>query len=659
MPILVILLNLSFTACDDDSPSSDVTMIGGVSAGTEMVATSGLLRLDQPLQSQVLNTKEVVVQGSHPSVSEVIVNDQAIPVMNQRFMTTITLEEGPQLINVKAGEDQLSVNIFVDVTPPILQITEPAYGSHVDSAQNQIVTVIGSATDGDGSGIETVLVNGQEVLVEANGRFQYNYMPEFGLNRPVAIAKDYAGHESSSTRGFLFGRFKQWGTLLSRSVRGEFTDEALDVLAVTIENAIKSGIINDLVLDNIDLSQDFTIEEVLFQDVDVQLEPSNGFINLTITLYDLRIFFELDSPSTRGDLYISPATLTARLNLIPKPDGTLDANVLDPMVDLQNFRVYVDNGFLDAAVSFFEGYISNIAEELILSALDEALIDRLISPNLFSPVVEVLGVPIRINANFQDLRITPESIQFELGIQLTDLPAINQAVGYLYLPSEGAPPRLVNMASGDMHINALYSIFSHLWYGGLLNFALSELIDPPSTLSAALLNGFTDGKLVEYMAPTEIVGVRLRPMLPPIARYDLTKPNAIAIDFVDLHLDLTLPTGENWFTIGLDVTAWIIPRIIDNRLVMEVDLAVDGVKVDEPLFPVRSADLIPLVVNLIQNLPNQLGTEGISTLFDLNEIDFYGLELNSGTLQWATSPAPYLQLGIDLNAMIRSVQRPE
>ena len=104
---------------------------------------------------------------------------------------------------------------------------------------------------------------------------------------------------------------------------------------------------------------------------------------------------------------------------------------------------------------------------------------------------------------------------------------------------------------------------------------------------------------------------------------------------------------------GLDITAAITPRLINNRLGLDVSLPVRGVKVDEPFFPVQSKELITVVANFVQNLPQQLGEEGLRNLFDLNELDFYGLRLSSGIIQSVNVPAPYLQGGINLEAMIQ------
>ena len=100
-------------------------------------------------------------------------------------------------------------------------------------------------------------------------------------------------------------------------------------------------------------------------------------------------------------------------------------------------------------------------------------------------------------------------------------------------------------------------------------------------------------------------------------------------------------------------SAAVIPQLTNNRLGLDVDLVVNGTKVDEPLFPVLSEELITLIVNIVLGLPDQLGDEGLRNIFNLNEVDFYGLKLSSGTLQGVEIPAPYLQIGIDLSAMIQ------
>ena len=648
--LIIISMWLTFGCDDDQQPTGEMITAGTNVAGTNTVVDQGQLRIDRPQANQILATGEVVVEGTHSTASEITINGMVVPVVGQRFLTSVSLPEGPQQIVASAGEDQVTINILVDATSPYVQIIEPTFGAHIDSALTSVVTVVGQATD-EHSGIERVEVNGQEVLVESNGRFQFSYTPEMGLRRPFVIARDRAGNESSTSRGFLYGRFKQWTTPLDRGARGEIRQEAFEVLEETIERALKGGVIEDLIAQNMINSDDINIEDISFQDLSLDLEPRAGFISASISFYDLRVFFELNSPRTRGDVYISPATLDAELHLFPKPDGTLDIQVRNTNIALQNLDIQVDNSLLDAAISFVEGFVRGLAEDALLTILEQALVGELLSPDLFSPELQLLDVNLRVRAILQEINITPEGMLIEAGVQLEDLPIINDSIGYLYMPPNGAPPALPGMATLDLQQNTFNLFFSHLWRGGLLNFTIAEVLgEPPAALSAALLNGFTDGKLTDYMSAGEIVGVRLRPSLPPIVRFDVTRSDAFVIDFVDLMIDLTLPDGTIWFTGSFDMTAMIVPRLINNQLGFQVEIEASAMPMDEPIFPVKSRELLGLIEGLLEGIPSQLGPDGISDFFDLNDFDFYGLTLSSSAVKTVSIPTPYLQVGLRFNA---------
>lgn len=633
---------------DDPPPYSDPLVMGG---GDMNSSAQGLLRVDTPRQGEVISTRDVVVTGVHQQAAEVAVNGMLYPITNQQFSVTITLEEGPQTILVRAGEDEVSVGVFIDLSSPQLQIFEPALGAHVDSAREGLVTVVGQALDAQ-SGVERVLVNGEEVLVEHNGRFQFTYEPEEGLNRIVVIAYDQAGHDEIATRGFLYGRFKPWESPLERTARGHLTPESFAVISQTLEAALKGGIVQDLVSQSGVDTGDIRIEEVLFQDVEVGLIPMDGFLKVELTLFDLRVFFELTSPATRGDVYISPARLSLDLYIIPQPDGSLDTQIMNKMVSLENLNVQVDNTLIDVALSFVESYIRDFAEEALLQLLDEVLLNELISPDLFSPRVTLLDVELRLRALIREVLITPGGLTMETGFQIDDLPSINRSPGYLYGPTTDFPQVLTDQASLDLFLNGFHLLLSHLWYGGLLNFTLADLLGmPPAQLSAILLNGFTGGRLIEIMSPTDPVGVRLRPSLPPVMRFDAARNDLVIIDLVDLLIDFTTADGQIWFTGIFDITATIKPQIINNDLTMEITLNVEGVSHDEPLFPVQSEDLTGVIKSLVENLPQQLGQDGVNEIFSFSQIDFYGLTFTSAEMRSVLLPDPTLQIGLNLRVI--------
>jgi hypothetical protein len=626
-------------------------MAGTNTAGVDSLEMNqGQLSIIQPQNSEILAIGEVTVEGTHATAAEVSVNGEIVSVVNQRFSKSLSFSDGPQQIIVIAGTDRVTLNILVDTALPDVRIIEPTYGAHIDSALTSVVSVVGQATD-EHSGIASVQVNGQDVPVEANGRFQFSYEPEAGLQRPFVTAKDKAGNESSTSRGFLYGRFKQWSTSLDRSARGEIRKPAFEVLESTIESALKGGLIEELIAENMINSEDITIEEISFQDLTLNLEPRQGFIAASISFYDLRVFFELDSPETRGDVYISPATLNAELYLFPKPDGTLDIQVRNTDVILDNLNIQVDNSLLDAAISFVEGFVRGLAEDALLAVLEQALVGELLSPDLFSPELQLLDVNLRVRALLQEITITPEAMLIEAGVRLEDLPIINDSIGYLYMPPNGHPASLEGMATMDLQQNVFHMFFSHLWRGGLLNFTIAEVLgEPPAALSASILTGFTDGNLTQFMREDEIVGISLRPQLPPIVRFDVTRPNAFVIDFVDLMIDLTLPDGRAWLTGSFDMSAIVAPRLINNQLGFQIEIEADTMFVDAPLFPVKSDELLGLIESLLEGLPSQLGPDGISNFFDLNDFDFYGLALSSGLVKTVSNPTPYLQVGLQFSA---------
>ena len=71
--------------------------------------------------------------------------------------------------------------------------------------------------------------------------------------------------------------------------------------------------------------------------------------------------------------------------------------------------------------------------------------------------------------------------------------------------------------------------------------------------------------------------------------------------------------------------------------------------IDEPLFSVKSSELLGLLEGLLEGIPSQLGPDGISDFFDLNDFDFYGLTLSSSTVKTVSAPTPYLQVGLRFN----------
>ena len=654
--VLALSLIALFSGCDDDSSRADVVQVmssnGDSQAGmmNNEGRISGQLTLLQPLNGAIFSQGMLVVKGTHPTAGRVQVNGQEVVLTNQQFETTLTLEEGAHSVEVTHNEERIVVDVLVDLTPPTAQITAPMYGTHIDSARAMTIDVVGQATDAV-SGVQRVTVNGVEALVESNGRFQVTFTPEDGLGQAVVIIEDLAGHSTTATRGFLYGRYKDWNTPLNRAASAVVSPFALDALERAVVSAAGSGIIDQLIQDRLGSEDSITINEIRYERLDVSIEPRVGYLEIEVVFYDLRIYFSLETPEANGDVYITPARLNAHLYLNPLPDGGLDIDVRETVVDLDDtFDIYVDNAAIGGAASFLEDYISSLAEETLLELLEIFFVQELINPELLRPTLAFLNRETDLQLLIEEVIIDPSGLSMAMGLDILNEQTFNDAPGYLYIPSTSVPPPLPTMVSALIPLNTFYQVLGQLWRGGFMNISLDQIVEtPPAPLQAQLLSTFTQGQLLEYMSGGAYSGLLMRPQLPPTARFDATRADSIIIDIFDLMLDLTLPDGRAWLTLGLDIEFNIRPSIIRNEIKLEVSLKVRAWDVATPLFPVQSDRIINIIVPLLEGLPMLLGPEEVNNLFNLSELDLFGITLESAQLNTTLPPNPYLQLGLQVS----------
>jgi hypothetical protein len=657
--LILLMLSLMglFFGCDDDSSRADVVQVMTPTGGSQTGMMngnegriSGQLTLLQPINGAIFSQGMVVVRGTHPTAGRVQVNGQDLDLTNQQFETTLTLQEGAHSVEVIHDEERVVVEVLVDLTPPTAQITAPMYGVHVDSSRATTIEVVGQATDAV-SGIQRVTVNGIEARVESNGRFQMAFTPEEGLGQAVVIIEDLAGHSTTATRGFLYGRYKDWNTPLNRAASAVVTPFALDALERAVVSAAGSGIIDQLIQERLGSEGSITINEIRYERLDVSIEPRVGYLEIEVVFHDLRIYFSLSTPEANGDVYITPARLNANLYLNPLPDGGLDIDVREAVVDLDDtFDIYVDNAAIGGAASFLEDYISGLAQDTLLELLESFFVQELINPELLRPTLAFLNRETDLQLLVEEVIIDPSGLSLAMGLDILNERIFNDAPGYLYIPSTSVPPPLPAMVSALIPLNTFYQVLGQLWRGGFMNISLDQIVEtPPAPLQAQLLSIFTQGELLEYMSGGEYSGVLLRPQLPPTARFDATRADSIIIDIFDLMLDLTLPDGRAWLTLGLDIEFNIRPSIIRNEIKLDVSLKVRAWDVATPIFPVQSARIINVIVPLLEGLPMLLGPEEVNNLFNLSELDLFGVTLESAQLNTTLPPNPYLQLGLQVS----------
>ncbi|UCD83529.1 MAG: hypothetical protein JSU92_09500 [Deltaproteobacteria bacterium] len=132
--------------------------------------TGCIVGITTPAPGECINTMPVTVTGSFEAFSDanlvnVIINGvvDAVEIVltptSGSYSATMLLPEGPQTITAVASDGACtaiaSITVYVDLTPPLVSITQPTDGSTVCTSQ---VVVLGSCSDPGGIGITSCVV---------------------------------------------------------------------------------------------------------------------------------------------------------------------------------------------------------------------------------------------------------------------------------------------------------------------------------------------------------------------------------------------------------------------------------------------------------------------------------------------------------------------
>lgn len=661
--LLVCLFTLCI-ACNNDEAKSSSELgemqnstagttpdtIAGNNTANQLPSTNENLYISTPLSGQIFTQTMITVSGTHSAASSVLVQGIEVPVVNQRFSTMITLEEGIHRININSvgHSDQANVDIMVDLTPPTVTIIDPTYGSHIDANQNASVTLVAQAQD-DLSGIKVVKVNQTEAIINDRGMFQFPYTPTIGLNRINIEITDHAGHSIQRARSFVYGRFKAWESSLDRSALAWITPFAFNTLEDSLEVAINNGLIDDLIA-NAGESQGVTIEDIRYSRFNVDVDPQQGYLKVTIQFDLLRVLFSVDQPETMGDVFINPAVLSTKVYITPTANGMIDVQVQDTDIELNSFQVNIDNDLIGAVFTVIESFVAGFIEDALREVIDSLLIDQLIDDRLFTPTLSFFDRLLQLKIIAQDVVLDPAESIIRAGIAVIGENVFNFAPGYLYQDTAGEVTSLPNMLSFGIHLNLLNMLTAHLWRSGFMNLSLADILnEQPAPLKALLMSTFTkDQALLEYMQPEDFVGVVLRPQLPPVIKFNATRTDIVTVQVDDVLVDLTLPDRRPWLTLHLNVNITLSPKIVNSELQLGLSLDVDAWPKDTPLFKVDGERLLDVLTPVIESIPQLLGTEGVNDILDISQADLFGLRLDSAQVQTIMTPHQVLKLGLQV-----------
>lgn len=455
---------------------------------------------------------------------------------------------------------------------PAIDVEFPPRAATLQSA-SPVVTVTGRASSEAGA-IDWLRINGDEVPVDADGRFSHEVTARTGGNTLVLETIDSAGVERRRVQSFL------WSTgyhLPTEFPAGMLTDGlAIHLAQESLDDGDHSQPIDDLAtllglaMGAIDLASfiDPSVPmanaagyEVYVLDLwstssDVALQAFDGGLRMTATLYGVEGDLYFDGLiASGGGFTVESVAATVDVLVDVGADNQLAIAVINPDTTVSGLDLWTDNGFTN--------FLLAIVEPLILGGvvadLEASLTDQLtglmgpavglalgaMAPNdtlEFARIGSDVPIPVRLRTDFHQ-------VEFDDGLAPPEPPPpqggdlVERGGAYALEPvapyeSLGVPdwagcgagaPEIPLLRQAPLEIALTDDLLNQLlfgaWRGGLLEFEM-----PPELLPA-------DSALISDLQVT------VSGMLAPTAS-DCGDDGRLRLHIGDIRIDGSLVLGE-------------------------------------------------------------------------------------------------------------------
>lgn len=444
------------------------------------------------------------------------------------FSITVTVEGMTQ-----GGADvSRTITVIVNGEGPGITCESPGDGTMLDITPGSAVTFGGSVSDANG--VQSVLVNGSGVAVNADGTFQAQVTTQWGMNFVEVVATDQFGEENSRTCSFLASDYYQsQNTYMDDSV-------ALKLLQSAVDDGSRSGGITSLadllwtvlnsdgLLDQVDSALKaadpllpFTCESqtcifgfcvcwfgygVDYRDQlrvqgsrTVSLDLVPGGVAAQARINDLGVYINADyviseiPGSTRG--WVDTDFIDVRMTL----DLGLDNNN-NPRASIRPGSVQVNVGGIDTSFDGLDGAIVNVVISLFQGTVQDLIADTIrdfitgsfgdvidgvvasldintLGSTLNLPALDGSGdIGTRFNLQFSRMNLDNSRMAVGIGTRFTPVQTRNgnPTLGVARQHATGwSEPNNSDPVAVGVYVGLLNHVLHALWRGGLFDATLS------------------------------------------------------------------------------------------------------------------------------------------------------------------------------------------
>ena len=209
-----------------------------------------------------------------------------------------------------------------------------------------------------------------------------------------------------------------------------------------------------------------------------------------------------------------------------------------PAVDTHNFELELEElyAFLEPII---EPVIRAVAENSLLSLLDDYLVATIVDAELFDREIDVLGTPVGLKFALRDIFIGPDKATAVASGRIDGVVPVKEAsiwrAGGSATPDQGPHDLSLNVG-----IDILNHLLAHIWRGGLLDtsFDGADHDSPTASITMGVLAGFASQALLDTFQADAPLTIRLNALLQPIVRFVSPDSTEIALGVGALRIVL-------------------------------------------------------------------------------------------------------------------------
>lgn len=617
-----------------------------------------VLEITHPAPGAFINRSRVRVRGTATQVKQVSVNGQRAEVSSGEWDALVQFNEGPASVTVEAEGVERSVDFTVDTVAPKIELDSPERGLIMEEDGAGEVVFSGRVID-EGSGLKVLSLGGDAVEVDESGEFNHKTKLELGYNEFELKAVDQAGNPAKTLRAALYGPLAAADEEIDSAAEIQIAPALLDTASQVIVQLLSPAQISGFVQDALGEHENLTLDGIDFNEPQVEIRARSadqlhdeGYLSVEVKVKDLSIsgvisFGGDDYPASIG---LDELLVSTEILLAPSPGGGLDIALQDSELQLDDEDIHFDlagateqdlgSGLRDVVRSAAR----TVAQTAFSDLLGDQVFDQLYDPGVLRRKVELLGREMEFQLYVRQVRITDGGgvfLRASLAVTSPKYPDIPEVDGALNLALGGREtPSLKEDMMLTTQKTAINRILHGVWNSGLLNqelvgadFAGFEL---PVELSAAALSLLLDSRISDLATSQTPAGLKLRPLLPPVASLSAVQPEPARDDedaeeneeneeqagggASDLHLRLgsvmtdlmLMPEGEepiDIVTVALFLDVSVRFEARDGQLALSLDADVRADVDDKPTIDLDDNDVEGLLEDLAKLATQMIGDE--------------------------------------------------